>query len=71
MIQRGQQPRLPLEPRATIGVSREDIRQNLDRHVAPQRRIARAVDVTHAARAEQRANLVRPKRWPATRYRCL
>jgi hypothetical protein len=27
MIQRGQHPRLALEPRATIGVGREDVRQ--------------------------------------------
>ena len=61
MIQRCQQPRLALEPRATIRVGREDVRQNLDRHVAPERRIARTVDVTHPACAEERANLVRTK----------
>jgi hypothetical protein len=61
MIQRRQNPCLALEPRATIGVRREDLGQNLDRHVAPQRRIARTVDVTHPACAEEHANFVRPK----------
>jgi hypothetical protein len=71
MIQRGQHPRLALEPRATIGVGREDVRQNLDRHVASERRIARTVDVTHPACAEERADFVRPKTLADQRRRCL
>ena len=61
VIQRGQQPRLALEPAAAIGIGGKNIRQNLDRHVAPEPRIAGAVDVSHPACAEERANFIMPK----------
>ena len=37
-----------------LGIEREGGRQDLDRHIAPQLRIARAIHLAHPARAEQR-----------------
>ena len=54
MIQRGEHPRLALEARQPIRVARERARQDLDRDVATELRVARAVHLAHAARAEQR-----------------
>src|ERR1043166_109014 len=42
----------------TISVLRESGGQNFDRHVAIQLFIARAIDLTHPARAELRADFV-------------
>src|SRR6185503_17521629 len=53
MIQRRQQPRLALEPRKAIRIGRETGRQDLDRDVASQLRVARAIHFAHAAHAEQ------------------
>ena len=45
--------RLPLESREAIGIVGERLGQDLDRDVALQLRIARAIDLAHAARAER------------------
>ena len=58
MIQRGEHPRLPLEAREPLGVGRERVRQELDRDIALELRVARAVHFTHAARTEQGLNLI-------------
>ena len=44
--------RLALEAGEALGVARERRGQRLDRDVAPEPRVARAVDLAHAARAE-------------------
>ena len=41
-----------------IGVLRERRRQHLDRHLAPEPRVLRPVDLAHPARAERREDLV-------------
>ena len=58
MIQRGEHLRFALEPREAIGIVREGLGQHLDRDVAIQPRIARAIDLAHAARAEQRQDFI-------------
>ena len=54
MIERREHARFALEARQPIGVGDEGRRQDLDRDVAPQLRVARAIHLAHAARAEQR-----------------
>ena len=58
MIERGEHPRLALEAGQAFGIAREDSRQDLDGDVATQLRVARAVHLAHAARAQQSLNLV-------------
>ena len=59
MRQRGDGLRLALEPRAAIGIAGEDGGQDLDGDVALEPRVARPVDLAHAARADRRDDLVR------------
>ena len=59
MIQRGERLRFALEPRDPLGIGREQLGQDLDRDVAIELRVARAVDLAHPARAEGGENLVR------------
>ena len=59
MVQRGDRPRFVLESTQTIGISGEPFRKDLDRHVAPEAGVARAIDLAHAARAERGEDLVR------------
>ena len=58
VVERRQQARFPFEACQPIGIVRERRRQDLDRDVAPQARIAGAIHVAHPAGAEQRPNLV-------------
>ena len=53
MVERGQHLRLALESRDALGIERQGFRQYFDRHLAPQLRVARAVDFAHPARAER------------------
>ena len=64
MIQRGEHLRFALEPRDAFGVGRERVRQNLDRDRSAKLRIARAIDLAHAARAEGGKDLVRAETNP-------
>ena len=59
VAQRRQHARLALEPRQPIGIARERRGQDLDRHVAPQLRVPRAIDLAHPAGAKRRHDLVR------------
>ena len=61
MIQRGEDLRFALEACEPIGIDRERLRKNLDRDVAIQLRIARAIDLAHAAGAEGSDILVNAK----------
>ena len=45
----GEDARLAFEPRQAISMRRELVRQDLDRHVAAQPRVAGAIDLAHAA----------------------
>ena len=54
MLQGGQEPRLALEPRATLGVVRQRRGQHLDRDIAPQLAVVGPVHLAHPAAAEQR-----------------
>ena len=58
MIQRREQARLALEAREPLGIGGERRRQDLDRDVAAEPGVARAVDLAHAARAERCHHLV-------------
>src|ERR1700680_777259 len=58
MMQRGERLVFAGESREAISVVREGFRQDLDRHVAIQLRVAGAEDLAHAAFAEQGRDLV-------------
>ena len=58
MIQRGESLGFPLEPREPIGVVCERLGQNLDRNVAIQFGIARAIHLTHPAFTDLGGDLV-------------
>ena len=53
VVERGDGLGFPSEARQPVGVSREGIGKNLQRHITIQFRVARAVDLTHATSAEQ------------------
>ena len=59
MVERGEELGLALEPAETIGVAREFAGQHFQRDVALQLRVARTVDLAHAAGAEQLDDFVR------------
>ena len=58
MRQRRDCMRLALEARQAIRIGRELRRQDLDRDLATQLRVARAIDLAHAAGADRRDDLV-------------
>ena len=53
--------RFLLEAAQPLGVARDARGQHLDRDLAPEPRVARAVDLAHGARAERALDLVRPE----------
>jgi hypothetical protein len=59
MIESREHTRLPVEPRAALGIGHEDIGQNLDRHIAAEGDVARPVDISRPAACDQGPNLVR------------
>src|SRR5207249_331066 len=59
VIQRREHPRLALETGEAIAVLEEEIRQGLDRDLAVQLQVPRAVDLSHAAPANRGDDLVR------------
>ena len=58
MIERGQHFRLAVEAGHALVVAREDFGQYLDRHIALQFGIARAIHLAHAALADETENLI-------------
>jgi len=60
MVQRGDRLRLALKPLAELVVPGQRRRDHLDGDVAVQARVTRPVDLSHAAGAERRDDLVRP-----------
>ncbi len=61
MVERRQHLRLAAETGETVGIVRDGREQNLDRDLAVQFRIARAIDLAHAAGAQRRDDFVRPE----------
>jgi hypothetical protein len=59
MVERREELRLALEALQAVGIGGPYGRQDLDRDVTAQRRVARPVDLAHASGAECRENLVR------------
>ena len=51
---------LLLKTAEAVGVKGHCLRQNLDRHFTFEARVPGAIDLAHAARAQQRNNLIRP-----------
>lgn len=60
MIERRRRPRLPDEAGHALGIGGAVPRQDLQRDAASQVRVVRAVDLPHAALAEERLDLVAP-----------
>ena len=58
MVQRGQELRLALEAGEAIGIRGKQFRQDLQRDVPVQPRIARAIHLAHAAGADEGGDLV-------------
>ena len=61
VIQGGDGARLALEEGEAGGVGGDLLRQDLDRHLATQARVASSVDLAHAAGADEIFDLVRPE----------
>ena len=61
MTERADRPRLQLEAAQALGVRGGVFGQDLDRDVAAEAGIARAVDFAHTSRSEGREDLVRPE----------
>src|SRR5215510_6277845 len=59
MIQRGEKSGFASEARHAGTVARERFRQNLNRYITIQLRIASPIDLAHAALAEQDGDLIR------------
>jgi len=57
--------RFSLEPRQRFRIVRDGGRNDLDRDVTIQTRIARAIDLAHATRSERRQDRVRSERLPS------
>src|SRR5450759_2759487 len=58
MVERRQHLRFTAQARESIGIGGERVRQNLQRDVAIELGIPRAVDLAHAARANERQDFV-------------
>ena len=61
MIHRREHLRFAFEPQEPIWIAGQRRRQHLDRNVARQFRVARAIDLADAAGAEGRENFIRAK----------
>ena len=73
VVERGQRLRFAREARDAIRIVREHVGQDLDRDVAVQLRIARAIHLAHSAFAQLgddlvRAEVCRASSWPPLGY---
>ena len=59
MVERREDLGFPLETAHSVYFTQELVRQDFDRHFAFQLQIAGAIDLSHAALAEQRRDFVR------------
>ena len=62
MVQRDEDFGFPLEAGQPIGVRRERLGQDLERHVPVELRVAGAIDLAHAALAHQADYCIRADR---------
>src|SRR5205823_11972644 len=58
VVERRQYPRLPLEACQARRVTHEEIRQDLDRDLASERRVVRAIYLPHRTGAEQCSEMI-------------
>src|SRR3981081_788840 len=61
MVQGSGGKSLLLKAAQAVGVRRECWRQNLDRHLTFETRVAGTIDLAHPASAKEGGNLIRPK----------
>ena len=61
MIERREKLRLALEARDALGIDARSLQHDLDRDVAPELRVARAIDLAHPAGPKQGQNFIRAK----------
>ena len=61
MIERREHARFAFEPGKAIRIAGEGPRQELDRHVSAQSRIASAIDLAHAAHSDALVDLIDPE----------
>src|SRR5512135_1597628 len=59
MVERCEEPRLPLEALLALFTFQESFRQDLDRDLSIEARVPRPVDLSHSSRPEGREDLVR------------
>jgi hypothetical protein len=59
VVERGEDLCLPLESSTALWIVREEIREDLDSHVAIQVRVTGTIDLPHPAHADQGENFVR------------
>jgi hypothetical protein len=58
MIQSGDRPRLAFQPLSQVRAFRQSRRKDLDRHHSIQAPVARAIDLAHPSRSDERRDLV-------------
>src|ERR1019366_3085482 len=61
MVERGQKLRLAPEARHAVRVAREGLGQHLDRHLAAEPRVLRAINLAHPALPERSEDFVWPE----------
>ena len=62
MVERRERARFAREARDAIGIARDGFRKNLQRDIAIEARVTRAIHLAHAAGAERREDLEIPER---------
>jgi hypothetical protein len=60
VVECGKRSRFALQPAEKFGVTRDVLWEDLQRDIAIERRIARAIDLAHAARAYGSGHCIRP-----------
>ena len=71
MRERRDRFRLALEAGQRVGIGRDGLREDLDRHVPVQLLIPRAVDLPHPPRAQRREDLVGAEAGPRWEGQCV
>jgi hypothetical protein len=61
MVQRRKDLRLTFEPCQAISIERKRFREDLERHIAIELRVSRAIHFSHSARADRADDFVRPQ----------
>jgi hypothetical protein len=61
MIQRGQHFGFALKAANALGVAGDGVRQDLDRDIPFELRVARSIDFSHAAASDERCDLIGPQ----------